>query len=155
MRSTWLRWVDEQKRCAVAFAPVLSFLAITGVRARVLSNLPAAGDSMFNVHGLLKLAGSLVNGAALVGPGLAATLTLETDRDRISFDTAALLARPDVAELEIFTDVAYHGLRRYRAVPLSGLLGALPAPPDTAAIEAAATDGFAAQIPLSLALGTA
>ena len=85
---------------------------------------------------------------------LGATLTLEDGRDRLTFDTAALLARPDAAEIEIPADVAYHVPRRYRAVPLAALLASLSAPPDSA-LEAAATDGFAAHIPLSLALGTA
>ena len=78
-----------------------------------------------------------------------------TRRARLTFDTAALLARPDAAEIEVQTDVAYRGARRFRAVPLASLLSALPAPPGTDAVEAAATDGFVAQIPLSLVMGTA
>jgi len=111
------------------------------------------------VHAILRFAGSLMTGAGLLllslMPGAAAMLTLENGRDRLSFDTAALLARADVADVEIVADIAYHGPRRYRAVPLSRLLAALPAPSHSAALEAAAIDGFAAQIPLSLAAGTA
>jgi len=111
------------------------------------------------VHAILRFAGSLMTGAGLLllslMPGAAAMLTLENGGDRLSFDTAALLARADVADVEIVADIAYHGHRRYRAVPLSRLLAALPAPSHGAALEAAAIDGFAAQIPLSLATGTA
>jgi mono/diheme cytochrome c family protein len=91
------------------------------------------------------------------GGALAATLTLGDGPDRIALDTAALLARPDAAEIEIPADVGYGGApRRYRAVPLSALLAALPGgpPPPGGVLEAAATDGFVAQIPLALATQT-
>ena len=63
------------------------------------------------------------------GPAGAAALTLEKGPQRITYETADLLARPDAAEIEIPADVAYHGPRRYRAVPLAAVLSALPAPP--------------------------
>ena len=84
------------------------------------------------------------------GPAGAAALTLEKGPQRITYETADLLARPDAAEIEIPADVAYHGPRRYRAVPLAAVLSALPAPPGSE-LEALAVDGFAAQIPLALA----
>jgi mono/diheme cytochrome c family protein len=53
--------------------------------------------------------------------------------------------------IEVPADNSYGGARRYRAVPLAAVLSALPSPPGSE-LEAAATDGFAAQIPLALAL---
>jgi mono/diheme cytochrome c family protein len=83
-------------------------------------------------------------------PAWAATLTLEDGPNRITYETAALLARSDATEIEIPADVAYKLPRRYRAVPLAAVLSVLPAQPGSA-LEAVATDGFAAQIPLALA----
>jgi mono/diheme cytochrome c family protein len=87
------------------------------------------------------------------GPAWAAVLALEDGPNRVTFETAALLARPDAVEIEIPSDVAYHGPQRYRAVPLAAVLSALPAPLGSA-LEAIALDGFAAQIPLALATQT-
>lgn len=86
-------------------------------------------------------------------PAWAAALTIESGPNRVTFETAALLARPDAVEIEIPADVAYHDRRRYRAVPLAAALSALPAPPG-GELEAVALDGFAAQIPLALAMQT-
>src|SRR5918993_3826677 len=83
-------------------------------------------------------------------PAWAATLTLEEGSNRITYETAALLARPDATEIGIPADAAYQRARRYRAVPLAAVLSVLPAPPGSE-LEAVATDGFAAQIPLALA----
>ena len=82
-----------------------------------------------------------------------AVLTLEDGQNRLVFETSALLARADATEVEIPVDNAYGRPRRYRAAPLAALLSALPPPPGSE-LEAAATDGFAAQIPLSLATET-
>jgi hypothetical protein len=68
---------------------------------------------------------------------------MEDGPNRVTFETATLLARPDAAEIEIPADVAYHGPQRYRTVPLAALLSALPAPPGST-LETAALDGFAA-----------
>src|SRR4051812_22230042 len=84
-------------------------------------------------------------------PAWAATLTLEGGQSRLTFDSAALLARPDATEVEISANDVYGHPRRYRAVPLAAVLSALPPPPGSE-LEAAATDGFAAQIPLALAM---
>jgi mono/diheme cytochrome c family protein len=84
-------------------------------------------------------------------PAWAATLTLEDGQNRLTFDSASLLARPDAIEVEIPADNGYGHPRRYRAVPLAAVLSALPPPPGSE-LEAAATDGFAAQIPLALAM---
>ncbi len=60
-----------------------------------------------------------------------------------------LLARPDVATIEIPDDASYGRTMTYRAVPLLALLGDLAGTPfDT--LEATATDGFVAQLPLAL-----
>ncbi len=114
------------------------------------------------LHALLQLAlcrmTAAVVAAVLVlspmpGGAPAATLTLEDGPNRVALDTEALLARPDAAVVEVPADVGYRGApRRYRAVPLAALLTALPAPPPPGgALEAVATDGFVAQIPLALA----
>jgi mono/diheme cytochrome c family protein len=84
-------------------------------------------------------------------PAAPATLVLEHGRERVTFETGELLTRPDAADLEILADNAYRGPQRYRAVPLSALLAALP-PPQGGVVETGALDGFAAQIPLSLAV---
>ena len=84
-------------------------------------------------------------------PAWAATLTLEGGQSWLTFDSAALLARPDATEVEISANDVYGHPRRYRAVPLAAVLSALPPPPGSE-LEAAATDGFAAQIPLALAM---
>ncbi len=66
-----------------------------------------------------------------------------------SFTASELLARPDVADVDIPNDHDYQRSTRYRAVPLLALLTDLPQEPfDT--LEARASDGFVAQIPLSL-----
>jgi mono/diheme cytochrome c family protein len=65
----------------------------------------------------------------------------------------ALLARPDVANVEIADDIAYGRAMRFRAVPLAVLLAGLSAPVDSV-IETVALDGFAAQLPLDLVTNT-
>jgi mono/diheme cytochrome c family protein len=66
-----------------------------------------------------------------------------------SFTASELLARPDVADVDIPNDHDYQRATHYRAVPLLPLLADLPQEHfDT--LEARATDGFVAQIPLSL-----
>src|SRR5215212_7695316 len=86
-------------------------------------------------------------------PAWAAVLALEDGPHRVTFETAALLARSDAAEIAIPADVAYHGPRPYHAVPLAVVLSALLAPPGST-LEAIALDRFAAQIPLALATQT-
>ncbi len=87
----------------------------------------------------------------LNAPAWAATLTLEDGQSRLTFDATTLLARADATEVEIPADNGYGHPRRCRAVPLAAVLSALPPPPGSE-LEAAATDGFAAQIPLALAV---
>src|SRR3954467_12373192 len=85
------------------------------------------------------------------GPAWAAVLALEDGPNRVTFEAAALLARPDVTEVEIPADGAYHGPPPYPPGPLAALLSALPAPLGST-LETAALDEFAAQIPLALAM---
>src|SRR4051812_2480333 len=76
-------------------------------------------------------------------------LTLDLGGVARHFTVAELLARPDAAEMVIPNDPSYRRAARYRAVPLLPLLADLPQGPfDT--LEARATDGFVAQIPMSL-----
>ena len=115
--------------------------------------MPALVHSQSSFRGWV--AGILFQMLALLlpRPTWAAALTLEDGPNRIIYETASLLARPDSLEIDIPADGAYHSPRRYRAVPLAALLSALAAPPGSE-LEAAATDGFAAQIPLARALQT-
>ena len=66
-----------------------------------------------------------------------------------SFSQGALLARPDAAEIHVPRDVAYGTSTTYRAVPLADLLDGAALPADSV-LEARATDGFAAQLPMEL-----
>jgi hypothetical protein len=68
------------------------------------------------------------------------------------FTASALLARPDVADVNVPRDVAYGRPMVFRAVPLLSLL-----PPGIApdALEARATDGFVSQLPYTQFRGPA
>ena len=77
------------------------------------------------------------------------SLTVDLGGIARRFTTSELLARPDAAEIDIPNDHDYGRATRYRAVPLLPLLADLPEDRfDT--LEARATDGFVAQIPLLL-----
>ena len=69
------------------------------------------------------------------------------------FSRDALLARPDVTNVEIPADVAYGKPMRFRAIPLAALLAPFRAPPDSV-IETVALDGFAAHVPIDLVMNT-
>jgi mono/diheme cytochrome c family protein len=77
------------------------------------------------------------------------TLTVSSDSGVNTFDREALLARTDVVEITTSRDVAYGTPRKYRAVALAKLLEGVAIPID-AVVEAAAQDGFVAQIPRDL-----
>jgi mono/diheme cytochrome c family protein len=65
------------------------------------------------------------------------------------YSAAALLGRPDTVSITVQDDVSYRRAMTYRAIPLLALLkGAGEQRFDT--LEARATDGFVAQIPLEL-----
>ncbi|WP_321843895.1 cytochrome c [Paraburkholderia bannensis] len=66
-----------------------------------------------------------------------------------SFSQAQLLARSDAADIRVARDVAYGTPSAYRAVPLADLLEGASLPADSV-LEARATDGFAAQLPMDL-----
>jgi mono/diheme cytochrome c family protein len=68
-----------------------------------------------------------------------------------TFSREALLARSDSAEIHVPRDVAYGTVMTYRAVPLADLLNGAAIPSDSV-LEARATDGFAAQLPMDLVL---
>ncbi len=77
------------------------------------------------------------------------SLTVDLGGVTRRFTTSELLARPDAAEIDVPNDHDYGRATRYRAVPLVPLLADLPQDRfDT--LEARATDGFVAQIPLLL-----
>ncbi len=93
----------------------------------------------------------LIGALAIPGPARAEapTLTLTLGGAPQRFAPAELLARPDAATLKVPADAAYGRPMTYRAVPLLALLGERLDPAfDT--LEARATDGFVAQVPLSL-----
>lgn len=92
---------------------------------------------------------------AVALPTSAANLIMHDGTHEIVVDTAALLARPDRAEVVIERDNAYNTASRYQAVPLADLLASFPEEDPGAMLEAAASDGFTAQIPLSAARSTA
>ncbi|MGV3634834.1 MAG: c-type cytochrome, partial [Pseudorhodoplanes sp.] len=77
------------------------------------------------------------------------TLGIVSDGETRSFTRDALLARPDAADVEIASDIAYGRPMRFRAVPLRALLAGLRLPPD-GVIETVASDGFAAHLPVDL-----
>ena len=66
------------------------------------------------------------------------------------FTASELLARSDVATLAVANDVSYGRTMTYLAVPLVKLLSELPRDERADTLESRASDGFAAQIPLSL-----
>ena len=77
------------------------------------------------------------------------TIELAIGSKTESFTPGALLARPDAAEIHVPRDVAYGTSTTYRAVPLADLLDGAAIPADSV-LEARATDGFAAQLPMDL-----
>jgi mono/diheme cytochrome c family protein len=78
-----------------------------------------------------------------------ASLTLRFDGETRSYSPAELLARSDAATIGIPLDSSYGKPMTYRAVPLRGLLAGLPLH-GADAVQAAAHDGFVAEIPASL-----
>ncbi|TKC88010.1 cytochrome c [Trinickia terrae] len=77
------------------------------------------------------------------------TIELTTGGKTRSFTPQALLARPDAAEIHVPRDIAYGTPMTFRAVPLADLLDEADLPADSV-LEARATDGFAAQLPMDL-----
>jgi mono/diheme cytochrome c family protein len=76
-------------------------------------------------------------------------LTITIGDETRAFSRDALLARPDVTDVDIPSDIAYGKPMRFRAIPLAQLLAPFRAP-EGSVIESVALDGFAAHIPLDL-----
>lgn len=93
-------------------------------------------------------AGPLARTAAASEPAL----VLRLDGREVAIARDALLAHPAAQYIEIARDPSYDRPMRYRAVPLSSLLQGFDLA-EPGVLEAAATDGFVAQIPLAPALG--
>ncbi len=87
----------------------------------------------------------------LAWPVAAAELKIDLGHGTTSYDTAALLARSDARDIEVADDVAYHGTRHYRAVPLRALLPGLARADH---LQFVAADGFSAEIDATILLGT-
>jgi mono/diheme cytochrome c family protein len=66
------------------------------------------------------------------------------------YERAQLLKRSDVRTINVPDDVSYHKAMRYRALPLSALLGKGKVKGD---VQFTATDGFVANIPATLLEG--
>jgi mono/diheme cytochrome c family protein len=103
------------------------------------------------VAGLFVVAMMLSPGTpnAAANPVLTVTIADETR----TFSRNALLARPDVTDVDIPADIAYGKPMRFRAIPLASLLAAFRAPAGSV-IESVAVDGFAAHLPLDLVMNT-
>ena len=85
--------------------------------------------------------------SAMSSSTFAASPVLTVDQKKYSAEE--LLRRPDVTSFTVADDVSYHRSMTYKVVPLRALLPVAPADRyDT--LEARATDGFVAQIPLDL-----
>lgn len=69
------------------------------------------------------------------------------------FEAANLLARSDAAEVQISKDASYGQPMTFTGVPLASLLEGLVLPADSV-LEAVASDGFTAQLPLHLVFNT-
>lgn len=93
--------------------------------------------------------------AFLVLPSASADpmLDVSINGDTRHFGRDALLARPEVSNIEVAHDIAYGKPMRFRAIPLAVLLPGLGASTDSV-LETVAVDGFAAQLPLGLVTNT-
>src|ERR1700754_2107476 len=80
-------------------------------------------------------------------------LSLTIGKETRQFTQHALLSRPDTETVSIARDIAYGRAMTFRAVPLVRLLEGMTLPPDDV-LEAVASDGFAAQLPLDLVTST-
>ncbi len=80
-------------------------------------------------------------------------LTVIIGDETRTFSRDALLARPDLTDVDIPADIGYGKPMRFRAVPLAALLAPFRAP-EGSVIESVAVDGFAAHLPLDLVMNT-
>ena len=79
----------------------------------------------------------------LAYPAIAASLTIELDHSRTTWQTAELLKHPAAQTVQIVDDVSYKRNMTYRAVPLAVLLPGVLAQNH---VQAVALDGFAAEL---------
>jgi mono/diheme cytochrome c family protein len=80
-------------------------------------------------------------------------LMIEVGETTRRFAVAELLARSDAAEIQILKDASYGQPMTFTGVPLASLLEGLVLPADSV-LEAVASDGFTAQLPLHLVFNT-
>jgi mono/diheme cytochrome c family protein len=83
-----------------------------------------------------------------VTPTTAAELVVDLGLKR-TLTTEELLARPDVAMIQVAADATYQRMMTYRAVPLRALLGVDQIPPDQD-LQVTGTDGFVTTLPAGL-----
>ncbi|WP_046869457.1 cytochrome c [Microvirga massiliensis] len=83
-----------------------------------------------------------------VSPAAAAELIVDVGLKR-TLTTEELLARPDVATIQVPADVVYQRTMTYRAVPLRALLGVDRIPSDQD-LQVIGTDGFVTNLPAGL-----
>lgn len=82
---------------------------------------------------------------------LSAELSLEIAASPRTWSSQALLSHPAAQQIEIAQDVSYKRTMHYRAIPLATLLEGL-SPGDH--LQLLASDGFAAELPAALVLGS-
>lgn len=83
--------------------------------------------------------------------GNKATLTLAIGKQKRMLTVAELLANPNTQAITVENDVSYGKTMRYQAIPFTALIDGMKIPPGSV-IEAIASDGFAATLPLGLML---
>lgn len=89
--------------------------------------------------------------ARVTGAAGGVALTLALGGSKQTLTAAELLANPATREIEIGRDVSYLSPMHYRAIPLASLLAGAALSPGQV-IEAVASDGFVAMLPLDLVL---
>ena len=79
------------------------------------------------------------------------TLTITNGAEKRQVTATEFLTRPEATDVTIMNDGSYNKTMHYRAIPLAAVLKNIKVPPG-AVVEAVATDGFVAQLPLDLIL---
>ncbi len=90
-----------------------------------------------------------VHGAAAHAEAQEPQLDVKVGDATRTYTQAGLLVRADTETITVPRDASYHAAMTYRAVPLADLIRGLAFAPDTV-LEALASDGFAAQLPMDL-----
>lgn len=116
--------------------------------------VPIVALSGHNLQHKMKYIAALLFTLFLASPALAdGTLTIVMGAETRALTAAELLKNPQARDVTIPNDPSYGKNMTYRAIALSDLLAGMKLPQD-AVIEAVATDGFVAQLPLDLVLHT-